>query len=146
MTVLKKSPEQPAIDVNRLGWIAVDLDGTLAYYVSGQNDLAIGPPVPRMLAMVKRMLAAGKDVRIFTARVDGGEAAASVGHPEADGYRDVAAITRAIEVWCLMHVGQILPVTNKKDFLMMRLYDDRVVGIIPNTGMRADGLRDEFDE
>lgn len=40
----------------------------------------------------------------------------------------------AIEKWCQMHIGGILPVTNVKDYAMVELWDDRAVQVIPNTG------------
>ena len=123
------------------GWTGVDLDGTLAIYDHWRGEDHIGDPVPLMLHRVKTMLAAGEDVRIFTARVDGGEAAIAMGR-NGEAFRDVAKITSVIEAWCLKHIGQVLPVTNKKDFGMVRLFDDRAIQIEYNTGMRMDGEKD----
>lgn len=113
------------------GWIGVDLDGTLAHYERALVwNGEIGPPVPRMVARVREWLAAGKDVRIVTARVapygfdDGGDDAARSVQVQRDLIRD----------WCLEHVGARLPVTSGKDFGMTVLWDDRVVQVIPNTG------------
>ena len=104
------------------GWIAVDLDGTLAHYDGWKGAAHIGEPVPLMLERVKKWLAEGKDVRIFTARV-------SLGDPE----RDAAII--AIRLWCLIHLDQELIATAEKDFGMIELWDDRCVQVEPNTGM-----------
>ena len=52
------------------GWIGVDLDGTLAESVKSQAGEDIGIPVHRMVKQVKKWLARGEDVRIFTARVN----------------------------------------------------------------------------
>jgi hypothetical protein len=52
------------------GWIGVDLDGTLAKSVKSQAGEDIGVPVYRMVKQVKKWLAQGHDVRIFTARVN----------------------------------------------------------------------------
>ena len=51
-------------------WIGVDLDGTLAF-VGGHIDMhfMIGMPIPKMVHEVRRLLEAGHDVRIFTARM-----------------------------------------------------------------------------
>jgi hypothetical protein len=106
------------------GWIGVDLDGTLAEY-HGWAEGMIGKPIPKMLQRVKYWLLAGKDVRIFTARVS---------HPVV---REKAKAL--IEQWCVIHIGKILPITCRKDFEMIELWDDRCVQIIPNTGERADG-------
>ena len=115
------------------GWIGVDLDGTLAHYAGWQGETHIGAPIEAMAARVKAWRAAGIDVRIFTARV--ADAALNL-----DGTRhEVSAVVGAIQSWCLEHLGEALPVTNRKDFAMVELWDDRCVQVIPNTGMRADG-------
>lgn len=105
------------------GWIAVDLDGTLAYYDEWRGPTHIGAPVPAMVARVKRWLREGKDVRIFTARV-------CTNRP----LEEVLAATRAIESWCLWHIGRKLRVTCTKDYGMVALYDDRCVQVEKNTG------------
>jgi len=111
------------------GWIAVDLDGTLAFHETGYGSEEIGAPVPAMLARVKRWLDDGYDVRIFTARADCGRMA-------------LRAVERRIKQWCLEHIGQELPVTCKKNFDMIEMWDDRCVQVIPNTGRT---LTDEFE-
>ncbi len=98
-------------------WIGVDLDGTLAYYTSWQGPEHIGEPIAPMLARVQKWLADGREVRIFTARAN---------EPENIPY---------IQAWCLMHLGQVLPVTATKDYGMVVLYDDRCVRVITNTGV-----------
>jgi hypothetical protein len=100
------------------GWIGVDLDGTLALYDGWKGIEHIGEPVPKMLERVKKWLAEGKVVKIFTAR-------AFARDPKAD---------LAIQNWCLKHVGQILPITCVKDFSMIELWDDRAKQVVPNTG------------
>jgi len=52
---------------SRIGWIGVDLDGTLALTVS--NTREIGAPIVPMLARVHDWLDQGLEVRIVTARV-----------------------------------------------------------------------------
>jgi hypothetical protein len=104
-----------------MGWIGVDLDGTLAEY-HGWDGGRIGAPVPKMQARVKQWLSEGLDVRIVTARANNG--------PEA---------VAAVRFWCEEHLGQALFVTDRKDFTMVELWDDRAVQVIPNTGERADG-------
>lgn len=112
------------------GYVAVDLDGTLAQYDGWQGPGRIGPPVPRMLLRVHRWLARGEDVRIFTARVGNRSAA------------DAEVEVEAIKAWCREHVGRELPITATKDYMMRELWDDRCVQVIPNTGRRADGNDD----
>jgi hypothetical protein len=107
------------------GCISVDLDGTLAHY-DGWKAGHIGEPIPLMVERVKRWLAEGKEVRIVTARVTGG-----LDPVDEAGAR---ASRRAIEIWCISHIGQILMVTNAKDYAMVELWDDRCVQVIPNTG------------
>lgn len=107
-------------------WIAVDLDGTLAEYGEWLGHGVIGAPIPLMVARVKRWLAEGKTVKIFTARVACGE---------NDDPADAESSRLSIGIWCRRHIGVVLPVTNKKDYGMVELWDDRAVAVIPNTGI-----------
>lgn len=111
------------------GWIGVDLDGTLAEYHGWKGPGDIGIPIPLMVNRVIRWKAQGKDVRIMTARVSPGKG-------------DAAACRIAIELWMHKNLGFILPITHEKDYMMVELWDDRVVQVIPNTGVRADGKDD----
>lgn len=106
------------------GWIGVDLDGTLAEYGGWQGPDHIGKPIPLMLARVKAWIAADVAVKIFTARV---------------AFDEDGSVRKAIENWCVTHIGISLPITNAKDYGMVELWDDRCVQVIPNTGKRADG-------
>jgi hypothetical protein len=113
------------VDVTR-GWIAVDLDGTLAMHGGGAVG-AIGPPVPAMLARVKAWLDEGIDVRIFTARVSSANASDLVDEAR-----------HAIAAWCHEHLdGRVLPATAEKDYLMVECWDDRACQVDPNTGELA---------
>lgn len=126
------------------GWIGVDLDGTLAFYDKWQGPQHIGAPIPAMVARVKAWLADGRDVRIFTARVDGGTVALSMGNADGESCRNVSLVEGYIKQWCLEHIGRELPVTCKKDYGMVELWDDRAVQVIPNTGRTiADELESE---
>jgi hypothetical protein len=49
--------------------------------------------------------------------------------------RDVAMVRSYIEQWCERHIGQVLPVTNRKDYGLIEFWDDRCVQVIPNTGI-----------
>lgn len=114
------------------GWIGVDLDGTLAFYDGWKGETHIGEPVPLMVERIKLWLINGITVKIFTARVAEAE-------QNADGTaHDISSVVRAIQDWCEINIGQRLEVTNKKDFGMIELWDDRAVQVIPNTGLRAD--------
>lgn len=95
------------------GWIGVDLDGTLAHWDKSRGPGHVGEPIKPMVDRVKKMMADGKDVRIFTARPP---------HP-------------AIRKWCRDNLGKVLEITNKKDRYMQCLYDDRVVSVKRNEGV-----------
>ena len=113
------------------GWIAVDLDGTLAEYNGWKGAGYIGAPVPLMLKRVQEWIIKGEDVRIFTARVS----------PQSIKVNNdtLENTVKPIQDWCEKHVGVVLPVTHEKDMAMVQLWDDRCVQVIPNTGKRADG-------
>ena len=116
-------------------WIGVDLDGTLSKYTNDPT-WPIGDPVPEMVDRVKQWLADGRDVRIFTARVDGGlcERYCELPVEWQDKYRRITPIVDMVQAWCLEHVGVKLPVTNRKDADMEVLWDDRCVQVVRNTG------------
>lgn len=109
------------------GWIGVDLDGTLAHYEGWVSPTHIGPPIAPMVERVKNWLAAGRTVKIFTARMHGH------GMKLLDG--TIEDVKTPIENWCREHIGQVLEVTNCKDFGMIELWDDRCVQVIANTGI-----------
>lgn len=105
-------------------WVGVDLDGTLAEYNGWVSENHIGKPIPLMVQRVKAMLKKGTRVKIFTARVC---------------REETRLIDEArIKAWCLEHIGQELEVTNIKDYKMIKLYDDRAIQVIPNTGITVD--------
>lgn len=113
------------------GWIGVDLDGTLAHY-SGWTGGGVGDPVPVMADRVRGWLAAGREVRICTARV------AETGLPNQVGGFDDETFANAqraiIQDWTEKHFGVRLQVTASKDFGMVELWDDRAVRVVANTG------------
>ncbi len=109
------------------GWIAVDLDGTLAVYHGWVGPTNIGAPIQSMVDRVLDWRIAGRDVRIFTARVN----------PGKPDHRECIA---AISDWSAAVFGEVLPMTHEKDPGMVELWDDRCVQVIPNTGLRADSL------
>ncbi len=99
-----------------MGWIGVDLDGTLAYYESGQYP-EIGKPIPRMLERVQGWMQEGKEVRIMTARAAHG--------PE---------VIKQVKLWLEEHGLSELQVTCMKDSEMDELWDDKAIQVKPNTG------------
>jgi hypothetical protein len=94
------------------GWIGVDFDGTLAHYDYFRGRDHVGAPVEEMVKRVRKWLAEGRDVRLFTARTP----------------------SPALRRWMKEHLGEILPITNTKDSHMQALYDDRVVQVKRNKG------------
>lgn len=109
------------------GRIGVDLDRTLALFKDGTagdeyKPGEIGAPIPEMVERVKKWIANGFEVVIFTARV----------HP---AHAEDAALSRmAIQDWCRRVFGVPLEVTCMKDPAMRQFWDDRAVTVEPNTG------------
>jgi hypothetical protein len=101
-------------------WYGVDLDATLARYDGWRGADVVGEPIPLMVERVRGWLDQGIDVRILTARAS------------HDDFTEGGL--QAIQIWCMRHLGQALPVTCVKDSGMVRLYDDRARQVIPNTG------------
>lgn len=126
-------------------WIGVDFDGTLAHYDKWVAPDHCGRPVQAMVDRVKAWRAAGREVRIFTARVYP-ITEVITGYPvlqfvpeqyRADlpyRYRDVITAAQAIQDWSRLYLGEVLPITCVKDYDMIELYDDRAVQVRPNTG------------
>ena len=108
------------------GWIGVDIDGVLAKYDRWQGLDVIGEPIPAMVDRVKRWLAEGRDVRVFTARASAEE-----------GYLTISLQT--IETWCSTHLGCVLPITCRKDWMMAELWDDRAIQVQKNIGNPVSG-------
>lgn len=104
------------------GWVAFDLDSTIAMYPPKKGDGSIGQPIMPMIDLIKRLRKAGVEVRIFTARVGLATAA------------EKAKATKEIQAFCLSCIGESLPVTAMKDHLMIALFDDRAVQVESNTG------------
>jgi hypothetical protein len=99
--------------------IAVDLDGTLAEYEDWHGSSVIGKPIPLMLDRVKKWLAEGKEVTIFTARANNG--------PKA---------IKHIKAWLRLVGLPDLPITNIKEHDFDEFWDDRAVTVERNTGIK----------
>jgi hypothetical protein len=115
------------------GWYGFDLDGTLAVYDTWQGCDHIGEPIWPMVRRAKELIAAGENIRILTARVS---------FPENNAKRQLEAATAmiAIQNWCETYLGKRVPVTCRKDYEMILLFDDRAIQVEKNTGRRIDGL------
>jgi hypothetical protein len=101
-------------------WIGVDLDGTLAHDPVNKRDNEswdeIGSPIEPMLNRLRKWIAEGKTVKIFTAR--------------ASSPRQVVMIKK----WLASYGLPNLEVTNVKDLRMVELWDDRCVQVMTNLG------------
>lgn len=97
----------PGHETPKHGAIAIDLDKTLATYEGYKGPTVIGKPISPQVDAVKKMLADGEDVWIFTARLE---------HPKA---------IPALKAWTKEHIGTELPMTNIKFPEFSRFIDDR---------------------
>lgn len=98
-------------------WIGVDLDGTLAEATPWKGMSHIGPAVPLMLRRVRLWLEKGARVKIVTARA---------GDPEG---------LKATQAWLKANGLPDLEVTDRKDFGMIELWDDRAIQVVQNRGI-----------
>jgi len=108
------SGDQPVL-VGRQHWVGVDFDGTLARNDNighSEPPYPLGEPIPEMMAKVKMLLTAGITVKIFTARAC---------EPQ---YNPI------IQDWTERNGLGRLEVTNRKDFNLIRFYDDRAIPIM----------------
>ena len=108
-----------------MGWIGIELDGTLAYsdVYSPVAMSEIGAPVTDMVAHVKDLLSQDVDVRIFTSRGS-----------EMDKLQR-AMSDEQIYTWCLTHLGVTLPVTNVMDHMCLHITGARFFRNIRNSGL-----------
>jgi ribonuclease J len=97
-------------------WIGIDLDGTLAFYDEWRGIEHIGEPIKPMIEFVKDLVSQKKNIKIFTAR--------------ASNLQSIPYIHK----WLKENNLPEFEVTNKKDFGMIMLYDDRCVQVIMNSG------------
>ena len=102
-------------------WVGFDLDGTLAEHGKYQGPDHIGTMIQKMKDILIEWLKQGYRVKIMTARM---------GHAES---RDEARTI--IQDWLEANGLPRLEVTCKQDYKMIRLYDDRAIQVIPNTGV-----------
>lgn len=104
--------------------IAVDLDGTMAFYDHFRGIDHIGAPIQATIERVKRALEKGHEVWVFTARVC---------EKQLTSDREIAVAR--IAAFCLANVGRILPVTSDKDWGFTEFWDDRALQFRKNTGV-----------
>jgi hypothetical protein len=106
-------------------WIGVDFDGTLAMWERWGGVLTLGEPIWPMVERVKGWLAAGKRVKIFTARME---------PPYDPRWVTRLDVIDTIQAWTEKYLGERLEVTNVKDLHMIELWDDRAVQVEHNVG------------
>jgi hypothetical protein len=101
-------------------WIGVDLDGTLARDLGNKRENRIfdeiGSPIEPMVKRLRKWIAEGKSVKIFTAR--------------ASSPKQVVLVKK----WLASCGLPDLEVTNVKDLQMIELWDDRCVQVMTNLG------------
>lgn len=97
-------------------WIGFDFDGTLATHKKYNGPTKLGKPIPRMVRRLRRYISHGQKCKIFTAR--------------ADDERSVNAIKK----WLKDNELPDLEITNLKDEHCIKIYDDKAVGVVKNTG------------
>jgi hypothetical protein len=119
-------------------WIAVDLDGTVAIWERWVRWDHIGKPIPKMVERIRGWIAAGKKVKIFTARVAFDEDVCSISG-ERFSREDMQEV---IWRWTLKHIGTPLESTATKDFAAEEIWDDKAIGVVANTGLT---VADEYE-
>lgn len=102
-------------------WVGFDLDGTLAEHGKYLGPGHIGVMIDKMKDTLLEWVRQGFRVKIMTARMS---------HSDT---RDEAR--EVIQDWLEANGVPRLEVTCKKDYKMIRLYDDRAIQVIPNTGV-----------
>jgi hypothetical protein len=116
----QKYADTSQVRYKALPWIGVDLDGTLAHDLGKKRESKgldeIGSPIKPMVNRLRKWVAEGKTVKIFTAR--------------ASSPRQVVMIKK----WLASHGLPDLEVTNVKDLRMIELWDDRCVQVVTNLG------------
>lgn len=101
--------------------IALDFDRTLAYH-NNEPTHTIGKPIAPMVKNVKKWLAKGYDVSIFTARLS---------HNQIESARQIELIQKF-----LVDAGlPVLPITCMKMYYFTHIIDDRAYHCEPNKGI-----------
>lgn len=106
-------------------WFGFDLDGTLAVDTPNRlNDTIIGKPIIPIVNIAKKLIAEGKEVRLFTARAYKGNRT-NAEHEE---------VLYALKKWCVEYIGKEIPITCCKDHDIVHIYDDKAIAVRYNTG------------
>lgn len=130
------------------GWYGFDLDGTLAVYDGWHGIDHIGAPVAKTVRLMKRMHEDGLRVKILTARVSPRSDVEMKLNPYLENHWCIESpndmpwamnfehwtALEFIQDWCWKVLGFVPEITHEKDYLMLNLFDDRVVQVEPNSG------------
>ena len=111
-------------EIHKHDIIAVDFDGTLAKTFTPYDPHKVGPPIPKMVARVRRLLKSGTKVVILTARMHSSHT------PEQLDYT-----RKLLEAWCKKYLGQKLPITAEKHSRMTEIWDDRAKRVVRDKGV-----------
>jgi len=106
----------PDTNPTQRGWIAMDLDGTLATYDARHGVAIVGKAIESIVFRVKHWLDMGIEVRVFTARASD------------------PTLIAPIQSWLIENGLPDLVITNRRDMDLMQLWDDRVVQTECNSG------------
>lgn len=101
--------------------IAVDFDGTLAYYDHWRGLSHCGYPICDMLAKVEEWHAAGHEVWIYSARL-------------SDVHDDLAEAVKGLTAWCEEYLSFMPDMTGVKLGDFDYFFDDRAYHVEKNTG------------
>lgn len=104
-------------------WVGVDFDGTLVEHHAGDDLYHIGRPIGAMMDFVRQLLADGREVKIFTARL-----------AFTEPWETRLKQQELLKDWSREHFGVALPATCQKDPGMVALFDDRAFHVVHNTG------------
>jgi len=125
---MSQANKPTAVEEKRKPVVAVDLDGTLAYYGDKEKkDHSIGAPIQSMVNRIKYFINTGYEVVIFTARAV---------YPSSE---------EKIMYWLGQHGLPKMRITNIKDPMMVLFFDDRAVPVEQNTG-KILGTNSHFDK
>lgn len=121
------------------GYIAVDFDGTVAEFESGDGAWVawneFGAPIPVMVERIKGWIQKGYTVKIFTARLPEDQDPQARTVCPTTGYAYARSeMIEAISDYCWLHIGKKLEAINIKSHYAIEFWDDRAVQVVPNTG------------
>lgn len=102
---------------------AIDLDGTLATQLIPHDPKVIGPPIPKMLALVKKWIKDGEKIVIFTSRVS----------PSNHTVLQIRYARKLISAYCKQYLGKVFPITSDKNS-QFEIWDNKAHRVETNTG------------